>query len=260
MGKKSVAIEVKNLSIIYKSLKAYSIKKNLLRLKKVDVKKFKAVDNISFNVNEGEILSFIGANGAGKSTLMNTLSGTLKPKMGEILFNGENITKMTPQQRVSKGIILCPEGRQIFPKFTVEENLKMGAYTVKDKKLINSTYDYVFELFPEIKDRQKQLAGTLSGGEQQMLAIGRALMSQPKLLMLDEPSLGLSPILVQKIFKLINTIHQSGTTVLLVEQNAMAALEIADRAYALETGEITISGTGKELLSNDEIIKSYLGA
>ena len=167
---------------------------------------------------------------------------------------------MTPQQIVSKGIILCPEGRQIFPKFTVEENLKMGAYTVKDKKLINSTYDYVFELFPEIKDRQKQLAGTLSGGEQQMLAIGRALMSQPKLLMLDEPSLGLSPILVQKIFKLINTIHQSGTTVLLVEQNAMAALEIADRAYALETGEITISGTGKELLSNDEIIKSYLGA
>ena len=220
----------------------------------------KALRGVTFNVNEGEILSFIGANGAGKSTLMNTLSGTLKPKMGEILFNGENITKMTPQQRVSKGIILCPEGRQIFPKFTVEENLKMSAYTVKDKKLINSTYDYVFELFPEIKDRQKQLAGTLSGGEQQMLAIGRALMSQPKLLMLDEPSLGLSPILVQKIFKLINTIHQSGTTVLLVEQNAMAALEIADRAYALETGEITISGTGKELLSNDEIIKSYLGA
>ena len=219
----------------------------------------KALRGVSFHVEEGEILSFIGANGAGKSTLMNTLSGVLRPKMGEILFEGNDITKLSPRQRVQMGIILCPEGRQIFPKFTVEENLLMGAYTVNDKEKNKENYEKVFELFPQIKDRQKQVAGTLSGGEQQMLAIGRALMSDPKLLMLDEPSLGLSPILVEQIFTLINEINRQGTTILLVEQNAMAALEISDRAYALETGEITIEGSGEELLHNDMIRKSYLG-
>ena len=219
----------------------------------------KALRGVSFHVEKGEILAFIGANGAGKSTLMNTLAGTLRPNMGEIIFEGEDITKLTPRDRVKKGIILFPEGRQIFPKFTVEENLLMGAYTVLDKELNKRNYEKVFELFPQIKDRQKQIAGTLSGGEQKMLAIGRALMSDPKILMLDEPSLGLSPILVEQIFNLINEINQQGTTILLVEQNAMAALEICNRAYALETGEITIEGTGKELLNNDVIIKSYLG-
>ncbi|MBQ7223551.1 MAG: ABC transporter ATP-binding protein [Erysipelotrichaceae bacterium] len=219
----------------------------------------KALRGVSFHVEEGEILSFIGANGAGKSTLMNTLAGVLKPVKGQIIFNGEDITKLDPRGRVQKGIVLCPEGRQIFPKFTVEENLLMGAYTVNDKALVRQKYDRVFELFPQIKDRQKQLAGTLSGGEQQMLAIGRATMANPKLLMLDEPSLGLSPILVEQIFALIEEIHRDGTTILLVEQNAMAALEISDRAYALETGEITIEGKGSELLGNDIIIKSYLG-
>ena len=219
----------------------------------------KALRGVSFHVEKGEILAFIGANGAGKSTLMNTLAGTLRPNMGEIIFEGEDITKLTPRDRVKKGIILCPEGRQIFPKFTVEENLLMGSYTVFDKELNKRNYEKVFELFPQIKDRQKQIAGTLSGGEQQMLAIGRALMSDPKILMLDEPSLGLSPILVEQIFDLINEINHQGTTILLVEQNAMAALEISNRAYALETGEITIEGTGAELLNNDVIIKSYLG-
>lgn len=220
----------------------------------------KALQGVTFNVDQGEIVALIGANGAGKSTLLSTIAGVLKPKFGGIQFNGTDITATSAKQRVEMGIILCPEGRQIFPKFTVEENLLMGAYTVKDKKKIAEAYDRVFELFPQIKDRQKQLAGTLSGGEQQMLAIGRATMADPKLLMLDEPSLGLSPLLVQQIFRLIETIHQQGTTVLLVEQNAMAALEIADRAYALETGQIILSGTGQELMHNDLVIKSYLGA
>lgn len=220
----------------------------------------KALRGVSFNVKEGEIVSFIGSNGAGKSTLMDTLAGTIKSKSGSIIFNGKDITKMAPTDRVKNGIILCPEGRKIFPKFTVEENLLIGAYTVSDKRLIKERYNKVFELFPQIKDRQKQIAGTLSGGEQQMLAIGRATMVSPKLLMLDEPSLGLSPILVEQIFALIQEIHNSGTTVLLVEQNAMAALEITDRAYVLETGEIANQGTGKQLLSDDSIIRTYLGA
>ncbi|MBQ1877751.1 MAG: ABC transporter ATP-binding protein [Erysipelotrichaceae bacterium] len=219
----------------------------------------KALRGASFHIDEGEIVAFIGANGAGKSTLMNTLAGTLKPREGSIIFRGEDITRTAPKDRVERGIVLCPEGRQIFPKFTVEENLLMGAYSVRDKQAISTSYARVFELFPQIKDRQKQLAGTLSGGEQQMLAIGRALMAQPKILMLDEPSLGLSPILVEEIFALIEEINRNGTTILLVEQNAMAALEIANRAYALETGEVTISGTGAELLHNDQIIKAYLG-
>lgn len=220
----------------------------------------KALRGVSFHIEQGEIVALIGANGAGKSTLLSTIAGVLTPKQGDIIFNDKSIVKTNAKQRVEMGIILCPEGRQIFPKFTVEENLLMGAYSVRDKKQIRQSYDRVFELFPQIKERQKQLAGTLSGGEQQMLAIGRASMSNPKLLMLDEPSLGLSPILVQQIFSLIEQIHKQGTTVLLVEQNAMAALDIADRAYALETGEIILEGTGKELLNNDTIIKSYLGA
>ena len=220
----------------------------------------KALRGVTFHVDYGEIVALIGANGAGKSTLLSTIAGVLKPNHGTILFEDSDITTTTAKQRVERGIILCPEGRQIFPKFTVEENLLMGAFSVKDKKKIAEAYDRVFDLFPQIKDRQKQLAGTLSGGEQQMLAIGRATMADPQLLMLDEPSLGLSPLLVQQIFKLIETIHRQGTTVLLVEQNAMAALEIADRAYTLETGEITLSGTGEELLHNDMVIKSYLGA
>ena len=219
----------------------------------------KALRGASFHIDDDEIVAFIGANGAGKSTLMNTLAGTLKPREGSIIFRGEDITRTTPRDRVERGIVLCPEGRQIFPKFTVEENLLMGAYCVRDKQTISTSYARVFELFPQIKDRQKQLAGTLSGGEQQMLAIGRALMAQPKILMLDEPSLGLSPILVEEIFALIEEINKNGTTILLVEQNAMAALEIANRAYALETGEVTITGTGAELLHNDQIIKAYLG-
>jgi len=220
----------------------------------------KALRGVSFHVEEGEILAFIGANGAGKSTLMNTLAGTLKPVEGQILFNGEDVTKMTPKERVEKGIVLCPEGRQIFPKFTVEENLLMGAYTDKDKARVKRNFARALQLFPVLKERQKQLAGTLSGGEQQMLAVARGLMSNPKLMMFDEPSLGLSPILVEQIFALIEEIHKEGTTILLVEQNAMAALDIADRAYVLETGEITMNGTGKELLHNDVVIKSYLGA
>ena len=219
----------------------------------------KALRGVSFEVGQGEILSFIGANGAGKSTLMNTLSGVLKPKEGTIIFDGQDITRMSPRDRVKNGIILCPEGRQIFPKFTVEENLLMGAYTDKNRENIKKNYAKVFELFPQIADRQKQQAGTLSGGEQQMLAIGRALMANPKILMLDEPSLGLSPILVEQIFALIEEINRQGTTILLVEQNAMAALDISNRAYVLETGEITLHGTGAELLNNDTVIKSYLG-
>ncbi len=219
----------------------------------------KALRGVSFHVEEKEILSFIGANGAGKSTLMNTLAGVLKPKEGSIVFNGEDITRLSPRDRVQRGFILCPEGRQIFPKFTVQENLLMGAYTVKDKTKIQENYEKVFELFPQIKDRQKQMAGTLSGGEQQMLAISRALMGDPHILLLDEPSLGLSPILVEQIFSLIQEINRQGTTILLVEQNAMAALEISNRAYVLETGEITLEGKGEELLNNEMVIKSYLG-
>ena len=219
----------------------------------------KALRGVTFEVAQGEILSFIGANGAGKSTLMNTLSGVLKPVEGTIMFDGQDITKMSPRDRVRSGIILCPEGRQIFPKFTVEENLLMGAYTDSNRENIKKNYNKVFELFPQIADRQKQMAGTLSGGEQQMLAIGRALMANPKILMLDEPSLGLSPILVEQIFALIEEINRQGTTILLVEQNAMAALDISNRAYVLETGEITLHGTGEELLNNDIVIKSYLG-
>jgi len=218
-----------------------------------------ALRGVSFHVDKGEILALIGANGAGKSTLLTTIAGVKDAKSGDIEYHGQSIIRDDPLLRVKKRIILCPEGRQIFPKFTVRENLEMGAYTVKDKKALAEGFERAFTLFPKLKHREKQQAGTLSGGEQQMLAIGRALMSGPELLMLDEPSLGLAPILVEQIFKLIEDIRDQGITVLLIEQNAMAALEVADRAYVLETGQITLEGTGKELLENEQVIQSYLG-
>lgn len=218
-----------------------------------------ALRGVSFHVDKGEILALIGANGAGKSTLLTTIAGVKDAKSGDIEYHGQSIIRDDPLLRVKKRIILCPEGRQIFPKFTVRENLEMGAYTVKDKKALAEGFERAFTLFPKLKHREKQQAGTLSGGEQQMLAIGRALMSGPELLMLDEPSLGLAPILVEQIFKLIEDIRNQGITVLLIEQNAMAALEVADRAYVLETGQITLEGTGKELLENEQVIQSYLG-
>ncbi len=218
-----------------------------------------ALKGVDFHVDQGEILALIGSNGAGKSTLLNTLAGIKTCQEGMIAFKGQDITTSDSLNRVKNGIILCPEGRQIFPKFTVQENLNMGAYTIEDKAGSEATNQWVYELFPRLKEREKQPAGTLSGGEQQMLAIGRALMSNPQLLMLDEPSLGLAPILVEQIFSLIEEIRKKGVTVLLVEQNAMAALEIADRAYVLETGNITLEGTGHELLDNEQVIKSYLG-
>lgn len=221
--------------------------------------KIHALHNVNIHVNEGEILALIGSNGAGKTTLLNSIAGVKEVKNGNILYMGEPILHHDAEGRVKKGMILAPEGRQIFPKFTVRENLLMGAYTVKDKAVIEAGYDRVFELFPRLKERHRQLANTLSGGEQQMLAIGRALMAFPKLLMLDEPSLGLAPIFVEQIFTLLTNIRAQGTTLLLIEQNAMAALEVADRAYVLETGEISMEGTGQELLSNDRIISSYLG-
>ena len=218
-----------------------------------------ALKGVDFQVKKGEILALIGSNGAGKSTLLNTLAGVKTAKEGKIVFQNQDITATPALHRVKSGIILCPEGRQIFPKFTAGENLNMGAYTVRDKALVEETKAWVYELFPRLKEREKQPAGTLSGGEQQMLAIGRALMGNPRLLMLDEPSLGLAPILVEQIFSLIEEIRKKGVTVLLVEQNAMAALALADRAYVLETGSITLEGTGRELLGNERVIQSYLG-
>ena len=215
--------------------------------------------DVSMEIKEHEIVTLLGSNGAGKTTTIKCVFGLLPIKSGSITFDGIRLDKKKPYELATMGISLIPEGRKLFPAMTVHDNLLMGAYTVLDKKLNQEHYEKVFELFPQIKDRQKQVAGTLSGGEQQMLAIGRALMSDPKILMLDEPSLGLSPILVEQIFDLIGEINRQGTTILLVEQNAMAALEISDRAYALETGEITIEGSGAELLHNDMIRKSYLG-
>ncbi|MBQ7923445.1 MAG: ABC transporter ATP-binding protein [Clostridia bacterium] len=217
-----------------------------------------AIQGVSFDVNEGEIVTLIGANGAGKSTVLKTVSGLLRPKIGSITFAGEDITQTPPHKIVEKGLAHVPEGRRIFQQMTVEENLEMGAYT-QPQSGITADLEMVFEQFPRLKERRRQIAGTLSGGEQQMLAMGRALMSHPKLLMLDEPSMGLAPILVEQIFEIIRTLHKSGTTILLVEQNAQMALSVADRAYVLETGEITLSGTGAELVKSDEIRKAYLG-
>ncbi len=217
-----------------------------------------AIKGISFEVNEGEIVTLIGANGAGKSTTLQTVSGLLRSRTGSIEFNGENISHVPAHKLVYKGLAQVPEGRRIFLQMSVEENLEMGAFTQKSAG-IDADIESVYEQFPRLRERKKQIAGTLSGGEQQMLAMGRALMSHPKLLMLDEPSMGLAPILVEQIFDIIRQLHKNGTTILLVEQNAQMALSVADRAYVLETGKITLSGTGKELAESDEVRKAYLG-
>ena len=217
-----------------------------------------AIKGISFEVNEGEIVTLIGANGAGKSTTLNTISGLLHSKTGHIEFMGEPLNHVPSHKVVSKGLALVPEGRRIFLQMSVQENLDMGAFSRRGGN-IDADMERVFEQFPRLKERRKQVAGTLSGGEQQMLAMGRALMSNPKLLMLDEPSMGLAPILVEQIFDIIKNLHKAGTTILLVEQNAQAALSVADRGYVLETGKIVITGTGAELLASPAIKKAYLG-
>ena len=217
-----------------------------------------AIKGVSLQVNEGEIVTLIGANGAGKSTVLNTISGLLRAKSGSITFMDKAIGALAPHKIVSRGLAQVPEGRRVFLQMTVQENLEMGAYT-QPASSISSGLERVYAQFPRLKERRGQVAGTLSGGEQQMLAMGRALMSSPKLLMLDEPSMGLAPILVEQIFEIIKELHKGGTTILLVEQNAQMALSVADRAYVLETGTISLSGTGAELIQSDEIRKAYLG-
>jgi branched-chain amino acid transport system ATP-binding protein len=233
----------------------------LLELKNVDVHygRIQAIHDMSFSVDEGEIVSLIGANGAGKSTTMKTISGLLNPSAGSITFEGEDITKMKAHIRVVRGISQAPEGRGIFPGMTVLENLDMGTYARKDRSSIKSDFDRVFSLFPRLAERRTQVGGTMSGGEQQMLAIGRALMAHPRVLLLDEPSMGLAPQLIKQIFTIISEINEQGTTILLVEQNANQALSRADRGLVLETGTITHRGTGKELLANPAIKEAYLG-
>ena len=232
-------LEVKNLSVHYGMIQA--------------------VRNVDFKVNEAEIVSLIGANGAGKSTILKTLSGLIHPSEGEIVYLGENIASTSAKKIVEKGLVQVPEGRHVFPGLTVKENLELGAFLRKDKEEIQKDMEAVFERFPILKERKDQDAQTLSGGEQQMLAMGRALMSRPKLLLLDEPSMGLAPIFIREIFKIIQEIQKTGTTVLLIEQNAKMALSISNRAYVLETGSVVLSGTGQELLESDEIQKAYLG-
>ena len=232
-------LEVKNLSVHYGMIQA--------------------VRNVDFKVNEGEIVSLIGANGAGKSTILKTLSGLIQPSEGEIVYLGENIASTSAKKIVEKGLVQVPEGRHVFPGLTVKENLELGAFLRKDKEAIQKDMEDVFERFPILKERKDQDAHPLSGGEQQMLAMGRALMSRPKLLLLDEPSMGLAPIFIREIFKIIQEIQKTGTTVLLIEQNAKMALSISNRAYVLETGSVVLSGTGQELLESDEIQKAYLG-
>lgn len=218
-----------------------------------------ALKNVSLEVNEGEIVTLIGANGAGKSTLLKTLSGLLKPKQGTILYNMQQIAGKPAQMIVKNGIIQVPEGRRVFANMSVEENLELGAFQRKDREGIKKDLKHVYELFPRLEERRKQLSGTLSGGEQQMLAMGRAIMAKPKLLLLDEPSMGLAPLIVQQIFDIIQTVNQDGTTILLVEQNAHMALSIADRAYVIETGKIVLSGTAQELRESDQVKAAYLG-
>ena len=218
-----------------------------------------AIKGVSLEVNEGEIVTHIGANGAGKSTTLKTISGLMRPKTGSIEFEGQDITKVPAHQIVKLGISQVPEGRRIFMQMTVKENLEMGAFTAPANS-IEASIDNVYKHFPRLKERYKQVAGTLSGGELQMLAMGRALMNNPKLMMLDEPSMGLAPVLVEDIFEIIHNLHQAGTTILLVEQNAQMALSIADRAYVIETGNVTLSGDAKELMHNDSVRKAYLGA
>jgi len=217
-----------------------------------------AIKDISFEVSEGEVVTLIGANGAGKSTILKTVSGLLRSKTGGVEFENANISHLAPHKVVNLGLAHVPEGRRVFTRMTVEENLEMGAYTRPNSE-VDSGIAMVYEQFPRLKERRKQIAGTLSGGEQQMLAMGRALMSKPKLLMLDEPSMGLAPILVEQIFEIIQSLHKAGTTILLVEQNAQMALSVADRGYVLETGKIVTSGTGAALLEDESVKKAYLG-
>ena len=218
-----------------------------------------ALQGISFNLEKGEIVALIGANGAGKSTALNTISGILRPREGAVAFEDQEIHQVPPQDIVRKGVIQVPEGRKIFSRMTVTENLEMGAYTHSDRVVISRDMESVFERFPRLRDRRNQLGGTLSGGEQQMLAIGRGLMAHPTLLLLDEPSMGLSPLLVEQIFDIIQDINEQGTSILLVEQNAQMALAIADRAYVLETGKIVMQGSGDDLLKDPSVIEAYLG-
>ena len=232
-------LEVKNLEVYYGMIQA--------------------LKGISFEVDEGEVVALIGANGAGKTTTLHTVTGLIAPKSGQIIFEGRDVTKVPGHKLVSMGIAHVPEGRRVFSQLSVYQNLKLGAYTRKDKNEIEETLDHIYERFPRLKERKNQLAGTLSGGEQQMLAMGRALMSNASMLMLDEPSMGLSPLLVQEIFDIIQDIHKEGMTILLVEQNAQMALSVADRAYVLETGRVVMDGTGAELLTNERVRSAYLG-
>ena len=238
MSEKKCLLQVDNLNVYYGSIHA--------------------IKGVSFQVNEGEIVTLIGANGAGKSTTLNTIAGLLKPKTGTVTFDGKVISGLPANRIVPLGMALCPEGRRIFQHMTVRENLEMGGYSRPGSE-IDDSIEQVFQRFPRLKERRKQIAGTLSGGEQQMLAMSRALMSKPKLMMLDEPSMGLAPNLVEFIFETITKINKNGVSVLLVEQNANMALQIADRGYVLSTGEIALTGTGKELLANAEVQKAYLG-
>ena len=233
----------------------------LLEIKDLEVNYgvIKAIKGVSFDVNEGEIIALIGANGAGKTTILHTITGLIQAKKGSIVFDGKELTKTPPHKIVSMGMAHVPEGRRIFQQLSVLENLKLGAYTRKDKSEIASTLKMVYERFPRLEERKNQVAGTLSGGEQQMLAMGRALMSHPKIILMDEPSMGLSPLYVTEIFDIIRSVNESGTTVLLVEQNAKKALSIANRAYVLETGKIVLSGDAHELMNNDSVKKAYLG-
>jgi branched-chain amino acid transport system ATP-binding protein len=233
----------------------------MLEVKNIQVAygKIIAVKDVSIDVKQGEIVTLIGSNGAGKSTTLRTISGLIKPKSGEILFNGKRIDGVPGHEIVGMGICHSPEGRRIFPRMTVKENLELGAFLRNDKAAVNADMDRVLELFPRLKERIKQTAGTMSGGEQQMLAVSRALMGDPKLLLLDEPSMGLAPVLVELIFDTIVKIRKQGITILLIEQNATAALEVADRAYVLESGAVKMSGSAKELSSDDKVTKAYLG-
>ena len=233
----------------------------LLEIKDLEVNYgvIKAIKGVSFDVNEGEIIALIGANGAGKTTILHTITGLIQAKKGSIVFDGKELTKTPPHKIVSMGMAHVPEVRRIFQQLSVLEHLKLGAYTRKDKSEIASTLKMVYERFPRLEERKNQVAGTLSGGEQQMLAMGRALMSKPRIILMDEPSMGLSPLLVSEIFDIIKVINESGTTVLLVEQNAKKALSIADRAYVLETGKITLSGDAKDLINDESVKKAYLG-
>ena len=233
----------------------------LLEIKDLEVSYgvIKAIKGLSFDVNEGEVIALIGANGAGKTTILHTITGLIPADRGSVQFEGKEITKVPAHKIVGMGMAHVPEGRRVFANLTVLQNLKMGAYTRKDKNEIEQTLETVYTRFPRLKERQNQMAGTLSGGEQQMLAMGRALMSHPKIILMDEPSMGLSPIFVNEIFDIIQSVSASGTTVLLVEQNARKALSIADRAYVLETGNIVLEGKADELLHNDAIRKAYLG-